>query len=161
MQLPLEYGLHLLASLKKGHAGTFTLRPSLGLTGPFIIEGPGRGGRFRVRGMRAFLEGATTKSPDTMISITISTSGIYSDILDAKTFDFTSRPLSRRFDYMPGYGKDDHKVGTDSYVEAVSYIVVTPFTEWTITLNNPEEIDLSNLTSVELKWEGTTVAYTG
>jgi hypothetical protein len=46
-------------------------------------------------------------------------------------------------------------------VEAVSHIVVTPFTEWTITLNNPEEIDLSNLTSVELKWEGTTIPYTG
>jgi hypothetical protein len=70
MQLPLDYGLHLLESLKKGHAGTFTLRPSLGLAGPFIIEG-GRGGRFRVCGMCAFLEGATTKSPDTMISITI------------------------------------------------------------------------------------------
>lgn len=108
--------------------------------------------------MRVYLQGALAKSldrdDDTLISMTISTSGIYSDIRDGQVSTFTMLRLSRPFRYNVA---KDGKVGdivVDSVTPNEDHVPPTPFTQWTIRINDYDELDLTGLKGLRLEWLG-------
>lgn len=131
------------------------------VSGPFT-----QGYYFRVYGMRAFLTGvvpskaALTSKLPTVVKLQITTSGIYSDVdADGNVLTFSTQPMSRTFQY--GIDKDgniagkvDSKFEIDSIQENKEHINPTAFTQWTIRIYNPEDLDLDKLTDVELYWRG-------
>ena len=177
LKLPLNYAAVVVESLKNGHhhQANFTLDP-LGqassdnkkgnnsenagndvsnVAGPFID-----GSHFRVEGLDVVLHGAIPK-PESLkhkktveVTIIITTSGVYADIKDGKVFHFTILPLERHFVYeMKANGKKK-KVVTQSTFPSTTHADPTPFTRWTIRIKNAEDLDLSGLTDIGLKWTG-------
>jgi hypothetical protein len=102
--------------------------------------------------MQAYLDGVQLKSPtagqDMIVSLKILTTGAYSDISGGTVFNFTTLPLSRPFRYSPTY------IQVDSISASENHMDPTPFTQWTIQLDNPDQYDLSGLTNVRLVWRG-------
>ncbi|OBZ76539.1 hypothetical protein A0H81_03146 [Grifola frondosa] len=158
----LSLGPTFITSLQTTGKTTFSLLPpsaaQTSSSGPFT-----HGTNFRVRGMRAFLLGAVPKSgafsPDgtALISLTILTSGVYTDVReDGSLWSFTSMPLRRPFQYRVGSDTKarEERVEIDSLFESKYHMDPTPFTQWTIEINNLETLDLSALNGVRLEWEG-------
>lgn len=155
----------LVASFKKSGAATFTLSPttrtgagSLAISGPFTD-----GSRFRIQGMRVYLVGAKVKTPAAngtgAVTLTISTSGLYTDILRGSVLNFNMLPLSRPFKYNMTASSDGGDSGTtvviDSIVPSRDYVDPTPFTQWTLTIRQPELLNLTGLRDVKFVWQGT------
>lgn len=116
--------------------------------------------------MRAFLSGVipstkalASRSP-TFVSLQITTSGIYKDIDETgREYTFSTQPLSRTFQYgidAEGnvQGKLDGTFEMDSIQRNNDHINPTAFAQWGVRINNPEDLDLSGLTDVQLYWQG-------
>lgn len=163
LQLSAEYGRALVASLQKRGFAVFTLTPTTAsgasasaISGPFTD-----GSHFRVEGMRAYLIGARIKTPAAdgsgSVTLTISTSGLYSDIQNGQVLSFAMIPLSRQFKYRMEGGSNGNtgtSVLIDAFIANKDHVDPTPFTQWTLTIKQPEQLDLSSLTDVKLQWQG-------
>ncbi|KAI5892587.1 uncharacterized protein SCHCODRAFT_02626537 [Schizophyllum commune H4-8] len=162
-------GLSVIAALQQQHSATFALvpRPSTGdkalpyPAGPFTD-----GSAFRVFGMRVVLQGlvpkpsALSQAGTAVVWITVGTSGIYNDIRrDNAVFGFTSLPQIRQFKYLvDAQGKAvNNGIEVDSIITMSQHMDPPPFTQWSITIDQPDLFDLTNLTGVQLEWQG--VAY--
>jgi hypothetical protein len=157
-QLPSPFGSQLIASLQLKHFATFTFAPdSFKMSPEQNVAGPFKDGEhFRVLSLRVFLVGARAKFAkdhlDAQFRLTVSTSGVYADFQDNKMFQFTTKPLTRiPFKYNVEDGK--FVVYAETPFESKDFPAPTPFTQWTIAIKNPEEIDLSGLTDVRLEWK--------
>jgi hypothetical protein len=153
-------------SLKgSNHTATFTLAPLMrhdtktiileDFAGPFV-----EGSHFRVDGLEVILQGARPKA-NCLISglartrLTISTSGVYSDIKDDKVFHFNSLPLIRRYEYYMTEDGSKKSVRIHSSFKTTTHVQPTAFTQWTIKIDEPENLVLDGLSDVLLKWTGT------
>lgn len=109
--------------------------------------------------MRAFLLGAKPKSFEAdntaMIQLKIKTSGIYQDVQNNQVYGFTMTPLDRLFGYRVARdGTVDPTPAMDSIIKSQDYVDPTAFAQWTVTIKDPENIDLTALTGLRLYWEG-------
>jgi hypothetical protein len=151
----------VLAALAKNHTASWVLR----LDDPDFLGKD----RVRVRKVRVWLEGP--QMPDnTTVSIAISTSGSYRDRFNGAAYQFTAEPLKRGFEYgVDVRGREDpawkFANGQLGYVEVDSsvaeglgyvYFEPTPFTEWTIAVENPE-LDLSKVARIIMQFEGSAI----
>ncbi|KAI1740290.1 hypothetical protein F4680DRAFT_465731 [Xylaria scruposa] len=157
--LPSNFGPLIISGLQsETHRASFTLTPS---TDP--ARDPGfasiftDGSHFRAAGLQAYLRGARPR-PENLhngvyrVDLDISTSGLYADIQDGKISHFTRGPQSARVSYDMTASGEIGEVHIDgSFVDEV-HAYPTVFPQWTIQLLNGEELDLSQLTSVDLVW---------
>ncbi|KAL1694312.1 hypothetical protein GGG16DRAFT_47593 [Schizophyllum commune] len=162
-------GPGVITSLQQKYTATFALAPhptTAGTALPFPA-GPFTGGSaFRVFGMRVVLQGlvpkpaALSQAGTAIVWITIGTSGVYNDIRgDNAVFGFTSMPQVRQFKYLvDAQGKAvNNGIEVDSIITMSQHMDPPPFTQWSITIDQPDLFDLTNLTGVQLEWQG--VAY--
>ncbi|KAI1440047.1 hypothetical protein F5Y02DRAFT_432667 [Annulohypoxylon stygium] len=161
LQLPANYGDLMIQGLQSdSHSASFTLAPTLDPKAQDSFASVfNDGSHFRLEGLETFLQGVVPR-PDALkngvgrVDIDISTSGAYADIQGNKIFHFTSLARQVRLSYEIA---EDGRV-LDTLVHAIfptqEHAEPTPFTQWTIELRNPEELDLSGLTGVELHWKG-------
>ncbi len=64
-------------------------------------------------------------------------------------------PLDRLFGYLVASdGTEDSTPVMDSIIKSQDYVDPTAFAQWTVTIRNPENIDLTGLTGLRLHWEG-------
>lgn len=88
------------------------------------------------------------------MNIDILTSGAFVDIKDGKIFHITSIPRQVRHTYEI----DESGAIGDTLVHATyptsEHAEPTPFTQWTIRLLKPDDLDLTKLTGVQLYWKG-------
>lgn len=112
----------------------------------------------RLKGLRVWFHGVKSKATagaETIVKVQIETNGLYGDFSESSFFMFATTPLRRIFWYQlensgPG------KVLVDSVIPDGFHNPPTPFTQWTVTLMNPIDLDLSGLTSITFEWVGTT-----
>ncbi|KAK2743428.1 hypothetical protein FQN57_004893 [Myotisia sp. PD_48] len=150
-KLPLDYSSRLVSDLKKGSKATFTLVPSpQSLAGPFI-----NASHFRVLELQIYLNGARPKGRDSVdLRIRITTSGTFSDIEGKKCFHFTGNPRAVVFGYelLPDGKTGD--ITVSGTFDSEHHAEPTPFTQWSIEVQNKDKVDLGSLTDVELRWGG-------
>ncbi|KAI8959809.1 hypothetical protein F5Y11DRAFT_331864 [Daldinia sp. FL1419] len=160
-ELPVNYGNLMIQGLQgDSHSASFTLAPTLNpKASDSFATVFNDGSHFRLEGLETILQGVVPR-PDALnngvgkVDIDISTSGVYADIQGNKIFHFTSLARQVRLSYEIA---EDGTV-LDTLVHAIfptqEHAEPTPFTQWTIKLRNPEVLDLSGLTGVELHWKG-------
>ncbi|KAI0548372.1 hypothetical protein F4679DRAFT_585544 [Xylaria curta] len=157
--LPSNFGPLIISGLQsETHSASFTLTPS---TDP--ARDPGfasiftDGSHFRAAGLQAYLRGARPR-PENLhngvyrVNLNISTSGLYADIQDGKIYHFTRGPQSARVSYDMTASGEIGEVHIDGSFGDEVHAYPTVFTQWTIQLLDGEELDLSQLTSVDLVW---------
>ena len=111
--------------------------------------------RVRLDGLRIWLDGAKPKdSSGAIVKLGIQTNGLYGDSSESDFFTFSTKLLKRTFWYR-WQGADRGKILVDAVVPSVYHNAPTPFTQWTVSLINPGDIDLSGLTSITFEWVGT------
>lgn len=130
--------------------------------------------RVRINTIRIWLDGATFKSGNNSVFITITTAGNYLDTYKQSNYQFNSKPLTRSFKYMiedqgqnPNWKFDNGTLGfvqIDGTVDkevAYAYFQPTPFSEWSISLhsNNPN-LDYSKISKITMYFEGTAIGST-
>ncbi|KAL1720265.1 hypothetical protein EV715DRAFT_197400 [Schizophyllum commune] len=160
-------GSGVIASLKEAYNATFALAPSPSTipsgtynAGPFTD-----GSSFRVFGLRAFLVGivpkpeALSQDGTALVWMTIRTSGAYQDIRgDNTVLGFTSMPQERQFKYrVDASGQaipEPDGIEVDSIIPMGNHMDPPPFTQWSITLNQPDLMDLAGLQDLKLEWKG-------
>ncbi|KAL1724165.1 hypothetical protein EV715DRAFT_189195 [Schizophyllum commune] len=164
-----DIGLGVIAALQQQHSATFALAPRPNTGGnvlPFPAGPFTDGSAFRVFGMRVVLQGlvpkpaALSQDGTAIVWITVGTSGIYDDIRkDNAIFGFSSLPQIRQFKYLvDAQGKAvNNGIEVDSIITMSQHMDPPPFTQWSITIDQPNLFDLTNLTGVQLEWQG--VAY--
>jgi len=104
--------------------------------------------RPRLVGARALTESTLRTS----VELQIETNGIYKDIDgSSRSFIFSTTPLSQRFHYRVGPPED---IQFDMKLSDRDHILPTPFTDWTVSIANHRELDLSELEDVIFEWEG-------
>lgn len=89
-----------------------------------------------------------------VVDLQISTSGLYQDLQDDQIFSFTSLREVRNFSYELLASGETGKIYDHAVFPTVNHAEPTPFTQWTINLLNPENVDLSGLETVDLYWAG-------
>lgn len=127
------------------------------------IMGPFKGAyHVRLFGLRVFLIGvvpsqaALSSRRALFVSLQIRTSGIYNDVDEkGNVLTFSTTPMSRKFQYrIDKDGNIDKDYEVDSVVKNHDHINPTPFAQWSVQINNPEDLDLSGLKDVEFHWPG-------
>jgi len=108
----------------------------------------------RLKGVRVWLVGAKSRNTKAVVKLRLQTNGLYKDFDEnSRPFTFSTEPLDRKF-YYELVGLSQGIILYDSVFTEDEYISPTPFTEWTISLLNPQDVDLSDLTSIKIQWEG-------
>ena len=104
--------------------------------------------------MEVWLEGVHPTRPQVSVALQVQTNGIYRNV-DAmgNWLTFSTTPLNGAFFVYP-LGDSDKDQAEMPLEFGDPFIQPTPFTHWTITLSNPDEVDLSNLCSVRFRWKG-------
>ncbi|QYS94602.1 hypothetical protein H0G86_001931 [Trichoderma simmonsii] len=154
-KLPFNFGELLVKGLTgETYTGSFTLAPNKSLAGVFF-----GGSHYRLSGLDPTLRGALPKKKAVkdgvvIVHLQITTSGIYEDIRDGQVFRFASLPQSRQCSYELNENGERGKTWDNPIFETKYHAEPTPFTQWKIKLLNPEDVDLSGLVGVDLKWEG-------
>ncbi|KAK2806233.1 hypothetical protein FQN50_005958 [Emmonsiellopsis sp. PD_5] len=159
-KLPLDYSTEIVESLKSKHSASFTLVPwaddadkESSLAGPFD-----RGSHFRILGGTVTLVGAKPKpeslgSDGTMeVRVRVTTSGTYDDIHDKTIFHFTSVPHKVNHNYIMNADGEEVRVSA-KWAYGENQAKPTPFTQWTLSLTEPDALDLTGLTGVKLSWK--------
>lgn len=136
------------------HTGSFTLAPAQDLAGVFF-----GGSHYRLSGLDPTLNGAFPKKESlkddmVIVHLEITTSGIYNDVKKDEIFHFASLPQVRRCSYELNEAGQRGTTWDNPVFETENHAEPTPFTQWKIKLLNPDDIDLSGLTGVDLTWEG-------
>lgn len=144
----------------EGHRASFTFAPSIDESDyPSFAGIFTSGNHFRVSGLEPILSGVLPK-PEAIqdgvvtMSIQISTSGVYADIRNGKVYNFTSQPKSIRFEYDLTASGDQGETHIPGIFPTEHHAEPTPFTQWTITVRNPEMFEWDGLTEVKLNWFG-------
>ncbi|KAL6700747.1 hypothetical protein J3F84DRAFT_402729 [Trichoderma pleuroticola] len=154
-KLPFNYGELLVSGLAgETYIGRFTLSPNKALAGVFF-----GGSHYRLSGLDPTLRGAlpkknAVKDGVVIVHLQITTSGIYQDVQDGQVFRFASLPQSRQCSYELNENGERGRRWDNPVFETKYHAEPTPFTQWEIKLLNPEEVDLSGLVGVDLKWKG-------
>ncbi|RAL12818.1 uncharacterized protein BO97DRAFT_343662 [Aspergillus homomorphus CBS 101889] len=157
-----------LKSSEQGYSATFTLLPIPGANynpGPENYAYPFTGGfHYRLNGLEPRLIGVKP-TPDAVhdgrafVRFRIETSGSYSDLgydLDTggtKVWHFVSKLRQNRYVYeideSGAWLRDVERATYDDHEHAQP----PPFTLWKLTIENPEDLDLSTLEKLELHWD--------
>lgn len=98
-----------------------------------------------------------TRESKPIVDLEIRTTGLYANIdRHGKITTFSSRPLFRQFQYeIDGNGNINRtKYLIDSILRNKDHINPTPFSQWSVVIKNPKDLDLSGLKDVELEWPG-------
>ncbi|KAI1151279.1 hypothetical protein F4825DRAFT_451688 [Nemania diffusa] len=157
--LPSNFGPLIISGLQsETHRASFTLAPSTDpATDPGFASIFTDGSHFRAAGLQAYLRGARPR-PENLhngvyrVDLDISTSGLYADIQDGKISHFTRGPQSARVSYDMTASGEIGEVHIDGSFGDEVHAYPTVFTQWTIQLLDGEDLDLSELTSVDLVW---------
>ncbi|PYH73602.1 uncharacterized protein BO88DRAFT_484510 [Aspergillus vadensis CBS 113365] len=160
-KLPANYGDLMIQGLQgESHSASFTLAPTTDSSDNNSFASLfNDGSHFRLEGLETFLQGVVPRAEAISdgvahVNIDILTSGVYADIQDGKIFHFTSLPRQVRLTYEI----DELGAIGDTLVHATyptkEHAEPTPFTQWTIRLLNPDDLDLTKLTGVQLHWKG-------
>ncbi|KAI1496478.1 hypothetical protein F5X99DRAFT_414050 [Biscogniauxia marginata] len=161
-KLPSNYHQLILDGLKSSpdHKASFTLSPDLDSDGKRSFAADFRDGfHYRLEGMEPTLRGAMPQ-PDKLqdgkvdVVLQITTSGLYQDVQDGQLFSFTSIHQVSRFSYELKASSEVGDVRDHAIFETKNHAEPTPFTQWTIKLLTPENVDLSGLEAVVLYWRG-------
>ncbi|KAK2599073.1 hypothetical protein QQS21_005479 [Conoideocrella luteorostrata] len=157
-----------LKSSEQGYSATFTLLPMPGANydpGPENYAYPFTGGyHYRLNGLEPRLTGVKPL-PDAVhdgrafVRFRIETSGTYSDLgydpdtKEPKVWHFVSKLRQNRYVYeideSGAWLRDTERAQYDDHEHAQP----PPFTLWKVTLENPEDLDLSTLEKLELHWD--------
>ncbi|OJJ96584.1 hypothetical protein ASPACDRAFT_1874688 [Aspergillus aculeatus ATCC 16872] len=157
-----------LKSSAQGYSATFTLLPIPGANydpGPENYAYPFTGGfHYRLNGLEPRLLGVKP-TPDAVhdgrafVRLRIETSGTYSDLgydadtKETKVWHFVSKPRQNRYVYAVdesgAWLRDVERATYDDHEHAQP----PPFTLWKLTLENPDDLDLSTLGKLELHWD--------
>lgn len=159
LQLPSNYGQLLLSGLQsETHSASFTLTPSTDPDSePSFASIFTDGSHFRAAGLVAYLRGARPRSESLQngvyrVNLNLSTSGLYADIQDGKIFHFTRAPQTARVSYDIDADGEIGEIHIDGSFGDEVHAYPTVFTQWTIQLLDGDELDLSQLTGVDLAW---------
>ncbi|KAI3086104.1 hypothetical protein CBS147353_1291 [Aspergillus niger] len=157
--LPSNYGQLLLSGLQsETHSASFTLTPSTDPDSePSFASIFTDGSHFRAAGLVAYLRGARPRSESLQngvyrVNLNLSTSGLYADIQDGKIFHFTRAPQTARVSYDIDADGEIGEIHIDGSFGDEVHAYPTVFTQWTIQLLDGDELDLSQLTGVDLAW---------
>ncbi|PYH82516.1 hypothetical protein BO82DRAFT_413772 [Aspergillus uvarum CBS 121591] len=157
-----------LKSSEQGHSATFTLLPMPGANydpGPENYAYPFTGGfHYRLNGLEPRLIGVKPL-PDAVhdgrafVRFRIETSGTYSDLgynpdtKETKVWHFVSKLRQNRYVYevdeSGAWLRDVERATYDDHEHAQP----PPFTLWKLTLEKPQDLDLSSLEKLELHWD--------
>lgn len=119
--------------------------------------------RVRLNTVRAVLQGSELAAGQEFY-LDITNNGAYQDRLKDKQFTFNAAPLSRSFYYQLDDNRLDEplekqiSIITDGEVAkkyAFAYFEPTPFTTWSIALQNMKDYDLSKVERIHLEFKGT------
>ncbi|CAG8450021.1 5725_t:CDS:2 [Scutellospora calospora] len=104
----------------------------------------------RLHEIKIFLNKAGSESDE--IFLHISNTGVFADKFEEKEYLFRSEPIRNK---IFRYNVLDKKILTKALFDddPTVYFVPTPFSQWTIRLDNTCEIDLSTLESIEIELE--------
>ncbi|KAI1205187.1 uncharacterized protein F4807DRAFT_471206 [Annulohypoxylon truncatum] len=158
-KLPSNYHQLILDGLKSpDHQASFTLSPELDADGnrSFAAEFT-KGFHYRLEGMEPTLRGAlpqpeSLEDGKVVVDLQISTSGLYQDVQDDQIFSFASLRQVRNFSYELLASGESGEIWDHAVFPTVNHAEPTPFTQWTIKLINPDDVDLSGLEAVNLYW---------
>ncbi len=136
---------------------------------PADANGFTRFDRVRLTTVRMWLEGAQLPDGGTL-DVAMATQGNYLDRLGGKSYQFTSKPLVRDFQYRVSHSHDSGAAwmfpnGTYGYIEvdgvvddevSYAYFQPTPFAEWHVKVTG-NRLDLSGLTRVVMQFAGSVI----
>ncbi|QUM89639.1 hypothetical protein HWV03_12920 [Moritella sp. 36] len=112
--------------------------------------------RVRLDEASVLIEG--TELPTGLYNIDLLSSGTYQDRRHQDNYTFTATPLFRRIIYnLVNSQTQEVNVLTSGAIAsdyALNYFMPTPFTTWTIKLNNVENIDLSTINNIKISFSG-------
>ncbi|KAF5859665.1 hypothetical protein ETB97_002576 [Aspergillus alliaceus] len=89
-----------------------------------------------------------------VVSLKIETSGSYSDIQHEQVFYFVGTTQQKRYSYEIDADGTFLRTRDSAIFEPTNHAEPPPFTQWTITLETPENVDLSTLDKIQLHWNG-------
>jgi hypothetical protein len=160
-QLPANYGDLMIQGLRgESHSASFTLAPTTDASDESSFASIfNNGSHFRLEGLETFLQGVVPRREAisngvAQVTIDISTSGVYADIQYGKIFHFTSLARQVRLTYEISESGTIGATLVHAIFPQSQHAEPTPFTQWTVKLQNPNDLDLRNLSSVELHWKG-------
>ncbi|KAI9925304.1 hypothetical protein ASPWEDRAFT_45752 [Aspergillus wentii DTO 134E9] len=159
--LPANYGPLMVQGLKgENHSASFTLAPSTDPTDKESFASVFKdGSHFRLDGLETFLQGVVPR-PEAVhngvvqVDIDILTTGVYADIQGGKIFHFASLARQVRLSYDITAAGEVGETHVHAIFPTQQHAEPTPFTQWTIKLRNPEQLDLAGLSGVDLHWKG-------
>lgn len=89
-----------------------------------------------------------------VVTLKIETSGSYSDIQNDHVFYFVSTAQHKRYSYEIDADGMFLRTRDSAIFEPTNHAEPPPFTQWVITLETPENVDLSTLGKIGLRWKG-------
>ena len=136
---------------------------------PADANGFTRFDRVRLTCLRIWFEGAQLPDGGT-VDVAMATQGNYLDRVGGKSYQFTSKPLVRDFQYRVTHSDDGGAAwsfpnGTYGYIEvdgvvdeevSYAYFQPTPFAEWHVKVTG-DGLDLSGLTRVVMQFAGSVI----
>ncbi|GAB1210833.1 hypothetical protein APSETT445_009631 [Aspergillus pseudonomiae] len=160
-ELPANYGDLMVQGLQgESHSASFTLVPSIDTADKNSFASVfNNGSHFRLEGLEIFLQGVVPRSEAinngvAQVDIDIMTSGIYANIQGSKIYHFTGPARQVRFSYEITESGEIGDTVVCARFPTEEHAVPTPFSQWTVKLQNPDDLDLTNLSGVELHWRG-------
>ncbi|SHO20959.1 Putative uncharacterized protein [Moritella viscosa] len=112
--------------------------------------------RVRLDEASVLIEG--TELPTGLYNIDLLSSGTYQDRRHQDNYTFTATPLFRRIIYnLVNSQTQEVNILTSGAIAsdyALNYFMPTPFTTWTIKLNNWKNIDLSTINNIKISFSG-------
>lgn len=164
--LPSNYGqlvIDGLTSSSQKYSATFTLAAT-----PDADPSPGEnnfaypftnGSHYRLDGLETLLQDVKPKHDAihdgrASVSLKIETSGLYSDIQHDQVFHFVSQVQEKRYSYEIDADGNFLRATNRAIFNPTNHAEPTPFTQWTITLETPENVDLSTIKNMEFHWVG-------
>ncbi|KAB8260354.1 hypothetical protein BDV32DRAFT_158790 [Aspergillus pseudonomiae] len=160
-ELPANYGDLMIQGLQgESHSASFTLVPSIDTADKNSFASVfNNGSHFRLEGLEIFLQGVVPRSEAinngvAQVDIDIMTSGIYANIQGSKIYHFTGPARQVRFSYEITESGEIGDTVVCARFPTEEHAVPTPFSQWTVKLQNPDDLDLTNLSGVELHWRG-------
>lgn len=116
------------------------------------------GTHYRLDGLEILLKGVkprpeAVRDGRAFISFKIETSGSYCDIrCDNEIFYFVSPVHEKRYSYEIDAHGNFLRTWDAAIFESKNHAEPTPFTQWTITLETPQSVDLNTIDKLELHW---------
>lgn len=118
--------------------------------------------RVRIERVRVWLDGVIGGA-SSRVRMTITTSGNYADRLGEQNFSFSTEPLQRDFEYVVRPAPLEPKIEIDGAIyeeHRLAYAMPTPFTEWTISLNERirNRLNWEHVQALSLEFKGSMIS---